>query len=103
MEDYHTAEVKEVAPGRLAGCFAIYDGHGGRQCVQFVQKRLFKAILTSRAFSDGDINTAVYQGYMQVRAVKVLRLVPCLCCLGVVMSHLQWSQCHIHTHSHAHE
>lgn len=69
MEDYHTAEVKETTPGKLAGLFAIYDGHGGRQCVQFVQKRLFKAILTHQAFAAGDIPTAMYEGYMQVRLV----------------------------------
>lgn len=67
MEDYHTAEVKETPSGKPAGCFAIYDGHGGRQCVQFVQKRLYKTILAHRAFATGDITTAMYQGYMQVR------------------------------------
>ena len=73
MEDYHTAEVKEISPGKLAGCFAIYDGHGGRQCVQFVQKRLFKAILGHRSFAAGDILTAMYEGYMQVRIVPARR------------------------------
>ena len=69
MEDYHTAEVKETTPGKLAGCFAIYDGHGGRKCVQFVQKRLFKAILAHRLFAAGEILKAMYEGYMQVRIV----------------------------------
>jgi hypothetical protein len=67
MEDYHTARVQELPSGEQVGLFAIYDGHGGRQCVQFVQKRLFKTILSAPSFIQGDVLSAMHDGYMSVR------------------------------------
>lgn len=67
MEDYHTARIEEIEPGNFVGLFAVYDGHGGRQCVQYVQRRLFKAIVSHAAFASGDTLRAMYEGYMLVR------------------------------------
>lgn len=66
MEDYHTARIEEIEPGNFVGLFAVYDGHGGSRCVQYVQRRLFKTITSHAAFASGDTLRAMYEGYMMV-------------------------------------
>ena len=50
------------------GCFAIYDGHGGRKSVQHVHKHLFNAILEEPAFAQGDVAAAISAAYHKVDA-----------------------------------
>jgi serine/threonine protein phosphatase PrpC len=58
MEDRYIAEYVDMPQGDCAGLFAIYDGHGGKKCVNYIQENLMDAILNHPEFSEGDMAAA---------------------------------------------
>lgn len=59
MEDRHVAEYADMPDGECVGLFAIYDGHGGKKCVNYIQENLMDAVLRHPEFAEGDMSTAL--------------------------------------------
>lgn len=58
MEDRYIADYAELPEGDCAGLFAVYDGHGGKKCVNYLQQHLCNAILARPEWAAGDTEAA---------------------------------------------
>lgn len=70
MEDTHVVldDVRKEFPEinhfpEICGYYAVYDGHGGTEVAQLVEKILHKNILLHPAFEKRDIETAIKEGF----------------------------------------
>ncbi|CAL8079358.1 unnamed protein product [Orchesella dallaii] len=64
MEDSHT-HILNLPDDPEAAFFAVYDGHGGAAVAQHAGNNLHKFIVQRAEYQDGDIGTAVRQGFLQ--------------------------------------
>jgi protein phosphatase PTC2/3 len=75
MEDAHAAildlqtEVdgkahKPNGPNQRLSYFGVYDGHGGEKVAQFAGENVHKIVAKQDAFSKGDIEQALKDGFL---------------------------------------
>ncbi|CCW70655.1 unnamed protein product [Phytomonas sp. Hart1] len=61
MEDSHTLMLLEDG-----GFFGIYDGHSGPSTSKFCGERMYEFVSRTHAFLSGNIEKALYDGFMEV-------------------------------------
>ncbi|KAF9208707.1 Protein phosphatase 2C 2 [Haplosporangium sp. Z 27] len=64
MEDAHTT-LLNVEDVQGFAFFAVYDGHGGEKVSKYCGNHLHKNIFADPAFSNGDIRTAINDGFLE--------------------------------------
>lgn len=75
MEDAHAAVLdlqpesndkgqKPSAPHKRLAYFGVYDGHGGEKVAQFAGENIHKIVAKQDAFSNGDIEQALKDGFL---------------------------------------
>lgn len=75
MEDAHAAVLdlqpekngktqKPAAPDKRMSYFGVYDGHGGEKVAQFAGENIHKIVAKQEAFSKGDIEQALKDGFL---------------------------------------
>lgn len=75
MEDAHAAVLdlqsegsgkspKPAGPDKRLAYFGVYDGHGGEKVAQFAGEHVHKIIAKQDAFSKGDIEQALKDGFL---------------------------------------
>ena len=74
MEDMHIAEFRELPQGDSAGLFAVYDGHGGKKCVQYIHKNLFDVVLSEPTFRQGDVEAAMSASHPVILFSKLYKM-----------------------------
>lgn len=68
MEDAHTI-LLEAPADKSCAFFGVFDGHGGSSVANFASRHLHHKILTQKAYIDGDVKTAIEQGYLSLDAL----------------------------------
>ncbi|KAK9831289.1 hypothetical protein WJX74_010677 [Apatococcus lobatus] len=64
MEDfYHAQFVKDPKSNEVVGLFGVFDGHGGPNAAEFVEKTLFDCLMRNHKFSS-DLSTAVVEAFV---------------------------------------
>lgn len=75
MEDAHAAVLdlqpddnsnarQPSAPDKRLAYFGVYDGHGGEKVAQFAGENIHKIVAKQEAFSKGDIEQALKDGFL---------------------------------------
>lgn len=75
MEDAHTAVLdlqtesdgktqQPHPPDKRLAFFGVYDGHGGEKVAQFAGENVHKIVAKQEAFSKGDIEQALKDGFL---------------------------------------
>lgn len=75
MEDAHAAVLdlqpeddgkthKPSGPDHRLSYFGVYDGHGGEKVAQFAGENVHKIVAKQEAFSKGDIEQALKDGFL---------------------------------------
>ncbi|KEF61253.1 protein phosphatase [Exophiala aquamarina CBS 119918] len=75
MEDAHAAVLdlqpekngqtqKPAPPDKRLSYFGVYDGHGGEKVAQFAGENIHKIVARQQAFSKGDIEQALKDGFL---------------------------------------
>ena len=75
MEDAHAAILdlqpedngkghKPAAPDKRLAYFGVYDGHGGEKVAQFAGENIHKIVAKQDAFSKGDMEQALKDGFL---------------------------------------
>lgn len=75
MEDAHAAVLdlqpeekgkskQSAAPDKRLSYFGVYDGHGGEKVAQFAGENIHKIVAKQDAFSKGDIEQALKDGFL---------------------------------------
>lgn len=75
MEDAHAAvldlqaesddkELSAAPPEKRLAYFGVYDGHGGEKVAQFAGENIHKIVAKQEAFSKGDIEQALKDGFL---------------------------------------
>jgi protein phosphatase PTC2/3 len=75
MEDAHAAILdlqpnedgtpsNPAPPDKRLSYFGVYDGHGGEKVAQFAGENIHKIVAKQEAFSKGDIEQALKDGFL---------------------------------------
>jgi len=64
MEDAHT-HILSLPDDQEAAFFGVYDGHGGAKVAQHAGNHLHKFVVQRQEYQDGDVVTAMKQGFME--------------------------------------
>lgn len=75
MEDAHAAildlqpetgdkAASPTAPDKRLAYFGVYDGHGGEKVAQFAGENIHKIVAKQDAYSKGDIEQALKDGFL---------------------------------------
>ena len=75
MEDAHAAVLdlqpekngqtqKPAPPDKRLSYFGVYDGHGGEKVAQFAGENIHKIVARQEAFSKGEIEQALKDGFL---------------------------------------
>eukprot|EP01102_Stenamoeba_stenopodia_P021981 TRINITY_DN89_c0_g1_i2.p1 TRINITY_DN89_c0_g1~~TRINITY_DN89_c0_g1_i2.p1 ORF type:complete len:450 (-),score=95.97 TRINITY_DN89_c0_g1_i2:118-1467(-) len=78
MEDVHVVydNFREVVPDLLKddqdySFYAVYDGHGGREAAEKVEKHLHRCIVEDPAFAEGKVEEATRNGYFKADSIML--------------------------------
>ena len=64
MEDAHIAN--DNIDGNNTGLFAVFDGHGGKECAEFVQKHFVEVLKQNSNFENKDYQTALKETFKRM-------------------------------------
>jgi len=74
MEDYHILleKVEKASPSTVS-FYGIYDGHGGEESAQIVQKKLHYSIFNNGKWKEKNFEEAITEGFMSTDRIVIQR------------------------------
>lgn len=88
MEDAHAAVLdlkaednnksQRTDPEKRLAYFGVYDGHGGEKVAQFAGENIHKIVAKQEAFSKGDIEQALKDGFLATDRAILNGMLPIL-------------------------